>query len=67
MLLTCALAAKRLGRHPETVRRWIHQESIPGFGAVIGGRPYVREAVLDKLLDGSLQFPPDEAPTKAAS
>jgi hypothetical protein len=54
-LLTLPRAARRwpeLG-HPSTLyRRWRAGELPPGSVVVLGGRPYVRVAVVEAWLDG---------------
>lgn len=64
--LTVPEAARRAGRHPETVRRWIRQGKLRSER--IGTRHLIREEDLDAILpEPPLDLPPawttpDEGP-----
>jgi len=43
-------AARRLGVHERTVRRWIERDQIPGAWVTPGGRHMIPRESLDALL-----------------
>jgi excisionase family DNA binding protein len=48
-MLTVAEAARRTGRHPETIRRWIWSGRIRA--EKVGGRHLISEAELERAAD----------------
>ncbi|MFN8233480.1 MAG: helix-turn-helix domain-containing protein [Actinomycetota bacterium] len=50
-MLTVPEAAKRVGRDPETVRRWIRAGKLPS--KKIGQQHFVEESDIAALVDGS--------------
>lgn len=58
-MLTVPEAAKRVGRDPETVRRWIRSGKLPS--TKVGTQHLVDEHDLEALVDGSDSLPlPEE-------
>jgi excisionase family DNA binding protein len=57
-MLTVPEAAKRVGRDPETVRRWIRSGKLPA--KKVGTQHIVEERDLDRLIgdEPSPEFPP---------
>lgn len=59
MMITVPEAAKRVGRDPETVRRWIRSGKLPS--KKVGTQHLVDEHDLAALVDGSDSLPlPEE-------
>ncbi len=48
-MLTVPQAAKRTGKHPETIRRWIREGKLPA--RKIGTQHVIEEEDLDALFD----------------
>lgn len=51
-MLTVPQAAKRTGKHPETIRRWIREGKLRA--RKIGTQHVIEEADLDTLLDADV-------------
>lgn len=63
-MLTVPEAARRAGRNPETIRRWIREGKLPSRR--IGTRHVLDEADLADILEvsgGSLPLPPEWSET----
>lgn len=58
-MLTVPEAAKRVGRDPETVRRWIRSGKLPA--TKIGQQHFVDESDLSALWEGSDALPLPDA------
>lgn len=56
-MLTVPGAARRTGRHPETIRRWIRSGKLRA--RKIGTQHVIDDADLDELLAPSLPLPPE--------
>ena len=50
-LFSVAQASRVVGRDPRTLRRWISEH--PELCVKIGGRQWVRQSVLSRLLNGN--------------
>lgn len=55
-MLTVPEAARRAGRNPETIRRWIRAGRLRS--AKVGTQHLVEEAELDAILDGEYEMLP---------
>lgn len=51
-MLTMAIAAKRLGKHPETIRRWCRLGLLPHC-VMPSGQHMIPAAVIENLLTAS--------------
>jgi excisionase family DNA binding protein len=57
-MLTVAEAARRSGRHPETVRRWIREGRLPA--KKIGTQHIIEEGDLEAMRDDGLLPAPSD-------
>lgn len=57
-MLTVPEAAKRVGKHPETVRRWIREGKLRA--RKVGTQHVIEEEDLDSLFDNDLLPAPPE-------
>ncbi|MGI8778368.1 MAG: helix-turn-helix domain-containing protein [Acidimicrobiales bacterium] len=54
-MLTVPEAARRVGRNPETIRRWIREERLPADR--VGTQYLVDEEALDEMVAGAELIP----------
>jgi len=56
-MITVPEAARRLGRNPETIRRWIREGKLASHK--LGTQHFIAEEDLQALTDGMLPLPPE--------
>ena len=67
VFITITQAARMAGRDPRTVRQWVLRGDVPNLGVKIGGQLYVRQPVLERLLDGPQERDRIAVPTEVGS